>query len=65
LAVTTAASLLKCRRVGRRSLVGAAAPGGVGSGGANPGAPVPAAPAPDAAPGTAPPRAVSADGVED
>src|SRR5262249_20558751 len=71
LAVTTAASLLKCRRVGRRSLVGAAAPGGIGSGGASQGARVPAAPAPAgpppdaAAPGTAPPRAVSGDGVDD
>jgi tellurite resistance protein TerC len=71
LAVTTVASLLKCRRVGRRSLVGAAAPSGIGPGGASQGARVPAAPAPAgpppdaAAPGTAPPRAVSGDGVDD
>jgi tellurite resistance protein TerC len=67
LAVTTVASLLKCRRVSRRSLVGAAVPGGIGSGGAGPGgagpgAPLRAGPTSEAA---APPRAVSGDGIED
>ena len=51
LAVTTAASLLKCRRVSRRTLVGAAAPGAVPGSHAS-------------APSAAPPRAVSGDGNE-
>jgi tellurite resistance protein TerC len=51
LAVTTAASLLKCRRVSRRSLVGAAAPGAVPGGHAS-------------APSAAPRRTASGDGVD-